>query len=141
MNKVQHCRINLQNHTFKKYKNSRILNTLDTDKLLEIYDRYCEYHNFISPFPFYKEQFAHIYNNIIGYTHNNKLVAWSMIYLVNNEIVDSQQFAWNYKNPELKLGYKSIENEAAIYKEKGFKYMILGEADNYKKSVKGFELI
>ena len=81
MNKVQHCRINLQNHTFKKYKNSRILNTLDTDKLLEIYDRYCEYHNFISPFPFYKEQFAHIYNNIIGYTHNNKLVAWSMIYL------------------------------------------------------------
>ena len=62
-------------------------------------------------------------------------------YLVNNQIVDSQQFAWNYKNPELKLGYKSIENEAAIYKEKGFKYMILGEADNYKKSVKGFELI
>ena len=56
-------------------------------------------------------------------------------------VVDCQQFAWNYKNPRLRIGFKSIETESFIYKSRGFKYIILGEASEYKSTCKGYELI
>ena len=47
-------------------------------------------------------------------------------------------FAWNYKNPVLKLGIESLKNECAIYKNKGYKYLYLGQAAEYKK-IDGYE--
>ena len=57
---VQHCRINLQNETFEPKLDYKLLENPDSNKLLEIYDDYCNHKQFISPFPFYKEQFSHI---------------------------------------------------------------------------------
>ena len=49
---------------------------------------------------------------------------------------------WNYKNPKLKLGYKSIRSECAFYRKKGYEYFILGDDDDkYKKEIQGFELL
>ena len=39
---VQHCRINLQNETFKPQFKYKLLENPDGDKLLEIYDEYCK---------------------------------------------------------------------------------------------------
>ena len=138
---VQHCRINLQNETFEPKLDYKLLENPDSNKLLEIYDDYCNHKQFISPFPFYKEQFSHIDFDIVGYYDGYELIAWTMLYVINNDVVDCQQFAWNYKNPRLRVGFKSIETESYIYKNRGFKYIILGEASEYKSTCKGYELI
>ena len=53
----------------------------------------------------------------------------------------ADQFAWDYADPSLKLGYKSIRNECAYYKSLGYRYFILGDEDKYKQELKGFEII
>ena len=138
---VQHCRINLQNETFEPQLDYKLLDNPDGNKLLEIYDEYSKYKQFESPFPFYKEQFSHVDFDIIGYYDKDELVAWTMLYIINKDVVDCQQFAWNYRNPRLRIGFKSIETESFIYKSRGFKYIILGEASEYKSTCKGYELI
>ena len=80
-------------------------------------------------------------NDLIGYYHNNELIAFSLIKIHDNENVEAIQFAWNYKNPELHLGIASLRHECAIYKEQGYKYFYLGYADEYKKQMDGFEIL
>ena len=62
------------------------------------------------------------------------------MYKINTQVVEALQFAWNYENPKLKLGIQSMKTECAIYKELGYKIIILGEAHNYKRSIDGFEI-
>jgi hypothetical protein len=59
----------------------------------------------------------------------------------NKDDVYSVQFAWDYANPELRLGIKSIEHECAYYKSLGYKYYYLGEAHKYKENFDGFEIL
>jgi hypothetical protein len=63
-----------------------------------------------------------------------------MIYKINTHAVEALQFAWDYKNPKLKLGIESLKTECAIYKDLGYKIIILGEAQNYKRSIDGFKI-
>lgn len=77
-------------------------------------------------------------NEVIGYRHDGKLVAFSLIKIHDNENVEAIQFAWDYANPELKLGIKSLKNECAIYKARGYKYFYLGAAAKYKQ-IDGYE--
>ena len=51
------------------------------------------------------------------------------------------QFAWDYANPKLRLGIESLKNECAVYKARGFNYLYLGLADEYKSQLDGFELL
>jgi hypothetical protein len=60
------------------------------------------------------------------------------MYKINKHTVEALQFAWDYKNPKLKLGIESMKTECAIYKQQGYKIIILGEAQNYKRSIDGF---
>jgi arginyl-tRNA--protein-N-Asp/Glu arginylyltransferase len=53
----------------------------------------------------------------------------------------ADQFAWDYENPKLKLGYKSIRSECARYKRLGYQYYYLGEVCDYKQQLQGFELV
>ena len=53
----------------------------------------------------------------------------------------ADQFAWDYAEPKLKLGYRSIRSECAYYKKAGYKYYILGDLDKYKEELKGYEII
>ena len=145
-----HCYLELKDTNYNLIDNFKILWSLhnrnfvypkpDTDRLLEIYKDYCRYKNFESFWPIYKEQFTEDKHEVLGYYDNDKLVAWSLIYLINDDVVECFQFAWDYKNPELKLGYKSLFNECALYKSRGYKTLLLGEADEYKKSLDGFKI-
>ena len=142
-----YCRIKLQETNYKETNRCKVLWSsnhrarLDTDKLLEIYNNYCKHKKFKSPWPYYKEQFTQEHFELLGYYNDDQLVAWSLIYIINEEVVEAFQFAWDYKNPELRLGILSLTNECAMYKKRGFKYILLGEADDYKKEIKGFEII
>jgi hypothetical protein len=108
------------------------------ERMLQIYQQYADYKKFKSVWPIYPEEFTAKQNDIIGYYDQNRLVAWSMIYKINAEAVEAIQFAWDYKNPKLKLGIESMKTECAIYKDLGYKIIILGEAHNYKRSIDGF---
>ena len=80
-------------------------------------------------------------NTIIGYYDGDVLVAFSMICEFDNENAEAYQFAWDYANPKLHLGIKSLRNECAIYKELGYKYLYIGGADEYKQKIDGFEIM
>ena len=82
------------------------------------------------------------YTEILGYYHNTKLVAFSLIYLyTSSRSVLAEQFAWDYCMPELKLGYRSLKSECARYKRLGYEYMYIGEYAPYKQQIDGFEIV
>ena len=119
---------------FAKHENPPI------DRLMNIYDAYTKHHKWNSVWPIYPEEFTAKHNNLIGYYDKNRLVAWSLIYCVSKHAVECEQFAWDYENPKLRLGIESMKTECAIYKELGYKIIILGESHNYKRSIDGFKI-
>ena len=135
------CRINLSKTNYSLYKHAHILELVPTKRILEIYSTYCKYKNFKSVMPIFKEELLHNNVQIIGYFDNSNLVAFSYLYILNNKNVECNQFAWNYNNPKLHLGIKSLRHECAFYKSKGYEYLYLGEDDTYKQDIDGFETL
>lgn len=141
---MSYCYIDLQDTNYKasltdhkvfaKHENPPI------DRLMNIYDAYTKHHKWKSVWPIYPEEFTAKHNNLIGYYDKNRLVAWSLIYCVSKHAVECEQFAWDYENPKLRLGIESMKTECAIYKELGYKIIILGESHNYKRSIDGFKI-
>jgi hypothetical protein len=72
---------------------------------------------------------------------NNVLVAFSLIRVYDKDSVEALQFAWDYAEPKLRLGVESLKNECALYKARGFSYLYLGFADDYKSQLDGFEIL
>ena len=139
-----HCEyayIDLQETNYKDLLDYEIL-PKDTDPvpLLEIYRQYCIYKGFSSVWPIYAEEFSNPLNDTIAYRDADQIVAWSLIYRVAKEHVWSMQFAWNYSNPKLRLGYKSVRTEIAIYRDLGYKTMTLDEDMMYKSELQGYKL-
>lgn len=139
----QYCRIDLSCTNYKEIHH-RKLTTNDYNRSLEIYHEYCIHKNF-DPFhyhPLWIDQFNDDSVDVLGYYDQDELVAFSMIYLFPTSLCCyADQFAWDYKNPKLRLGYKSIRSECARYKRMGYQYYYLGEVTNYKQQLQGFELV
>ena len=95
------------------------------EQLQEIYDQYCKYKQFESVMPLFNEDLCAPHCDIVGYYSNKELVAFSHYYWYNSDNVEAIQFAWNYKNPKLFLGLKSLRHECAYYKAKGVKYIYI----------------
>lgn len=91
--------------------------------------------------PIFDSQYTDPTTDIIGYSHNSNLVAFSLVKRYDSDNAESVQFAWDYENPELKLGIRSLENECALYKSLGFKFLYLGLAHGYKQQIDGFEIL
>ncbi len=138
------CRIDLTKIKYKQI-NFVLLGLQDFPKCEEIYKQYIEHNDIENPHPVFEEEWnteAKYNADVIGYYDNNDLVAWSLTYkFPSKQTVIADQFAWNYSNPKLKLGYKSIRSECAYYKSQGFKYFILGDPDKYKEELQGYEII
>ena len=142
---MKFCRIDLSKTNYRPWAGSFIMN-LETrlqnhNRLKLIYQQYCEHKNFESVMPIFDSQFNDPANDIIGYQHCGELVAWSLCHRYDQYNVESIQFAWDYKDPSLYLGLRSLESECAIYQEKGYKYLYLGNVAEYKKQFAGFEII
>lgn len=137
------CYIDLTETNYKlnttDYKIFAEYEKIPVDRMLEIYQEYANYKKFKSTWPIFPEEFTAKRNDVIGYYDKNRLVAWSILYRINDWAVEAEQFAWDYKNPDLKLGIESLKTECAIYKSQGYKMIVLGPADKYKKSIDGFK--
>ena len=138
---MKYARINLADTNYSMLDNFQLLVDPNPDELEHIYNSYCVYKKFSSVMPIFSNEYTDERNDVIGYYHNNKLVAFSLIRKYDKENAEAVQFAWDYANPELKLGYSSLKSECAYYKAQGFRYYYLGGADEYKRQFDGFEIL
>lgn len=132
-------RVNLNKTNYKTIE-FKLLTSEHFTECEQIYKDYIQYKNFDSIYPIYIEDWDRA--TIFGYYDNDELTAWScyMVY-PSKSTAHADQFAWNYKNPKLKLGYKSLRSECAYFKSIGYDYLILGDMYSYKQEMQGFEII
>lgn len=81
------------------------------------------------------------HTEIIGYRDRDHLVAWSMYRIWDHQNILSDHFAWDYRDPHLRLGIRSIENECALYRDRGFRWMYFESVEPYMLDLQGFELL
>jgi len=136
-----YARINLSQTNYKLYHSFSLLREVPIPQLQNLYIEYCRHRKFASVMPIFEEEFLDEKNDVIGYYNNEELVAFSLIRKYDLKNVEAVQFAWNYKNPKLRLGIESLKSECAFYKQLGFEYFYLGFADEYKKKIDGFEIL
>ena len=141
MSGYQFARIDLSKTNYERTVDCRILTTPDIAALNEIYRTYCIYKHFASVMPIFDSQYLDPSTDVIGYKDNNKLVAFSLMKRYDDKNVLAAQFAWNYRNPRLRLGIETMKTECAIYKARGFKYLYLEQAHLYKSQIDGFEIL
>lgn len=111
----------------------------DTKKLNDIYQAYCRFKKFDSVMPIFDLQYLDSSVELIGYYDKDQLVAWDMIRVYDSKNAEALQFAWDYANPDLRLGIESLKNACAIYKQRGFEYLYLGTSAKYKQEISGYE--
>jgi hypothetical protein len=135
-------RINLKLSNYISLESAKFLSNPDYEQLKKIYYEYCDYKKFTSIMPFFEDDYKLLNRDLIGYYENDVLVAYTLIVKYPTQrCVISDQFAWNYKNPRLQLGIKSIEHECFIYRNLGYKYLYLGEHAAYKSKFTGYEIV
>jgi hypothetical protein len=137
----QFARIDLSRNTDQESVKWAYLTDPDISVLNDIYRTYCIYKHFASVMPMFDSQYTNPDTDVIGYYDTDQLVAFSLIKRYNNKNALCAQFAWNYRNPKLRLGIESLRTECAIYRERGFKYLYLDQAHLYKQGITGFELL
>lgn len=136
----KYARINLRKTQYERLNSGwKFLGNIDTKLLDEIYKKYCRYKKFDSVMPIFYGEYNDLHSDVIGYYDADRLIAFSLIKIHDHENVECVQFAWDYENPKLRLGIESLKHECALYRDKGFKYMYLGEADEYKSHIEGYE--
>jgi hypothetical protein len=137
----QFARINLAENTDQATVAWAYLQDPDIPLLKDIYRTYCIYKHFASVMPLFDSQFTDPDTDVIGYYDAGKLVAFSLIKRYNDQNALCAQFAWNYQQPKLRLGIRSLQTECAIYRERGFRYLYLDQAHLYKQGITGFEIL
>lgn len=110
-------------------------------RLDDIYRTYCIYKHFASVMPMFHSRYMDPMADVIGYYDNDRLVAWSLIRLFDEENALCDQFAWTYHRPRMRLGIETMKTECAIYKQRGYKYLYLEQAHLYKADMAGFEIL
>lgn len=113
----------------------------DWSDLKQIYNEYCRYKKFDSVMPLFDLQFNDSNTDVIGYCDQGEIVAFSIIKLWDKDSAECVQFAWNYNDPKLRLGIRTLEHECTIYKQRGFKYLYLGLDQEYKRQLQGYEIL
>lgn len=136
-----YARIDLTKTNYSVLQSSVLLNPVPTDELQNIYKKYCIHKKFKSVMPIFDSEFFDPKNDVIGYYDQTTLVAFSLLRKYDSHNVEAVQFAWDYQNPKLRLGIESLKSECAFYKERGYVYMYLGEADEYKRKIDAFEIL
>jgi hypothetical protein len=140
----QFARINLKENTDPVSVDWHYITEIDNIAIMalkDIYRTYCIYKHFASVMPLFDNQFTDADTDVIGYKDQGELVAFSLIKRYDQHNALCAQFAWNYRNPKLRLGIRSLQTECAIYRERGFRYLYLDQAHLYKQGITGFELL
>ena len=145
---TNYCYINLEKTNYKlNLTDYKIFNLSiekpPVEKMLEIYDKYVKYKKFKSVWPIYPEEFVAKQNDIIGYYNKNRLVAWSMMYKINAQVLEAIQFAWDYEDYKLGVGTFATLSEIKWAIDNGYEKYYLSYAYEksslYKAKYEGFE--
>jgi len=137
----QFGRINLTKTDYVPCADWILLETPPVRELLDIYRDYCRHKHFLSVIPMAPERFTESGTDIIGYQHQGRLVAWSMLRRWGTHSVLSDHFAWNYRDPGLRLGIHSLKTECAIYRDQGFQWMYFESVEPYMMDLQAFEIL
>jgi hypothetical protein len=133
--------IALQETNYKPLLDFEILTNIENPSLLlDIHQKYCRYKNFTSVQPIFHGEFTDPRCEFVTYKIDNKVVAWTMLRKLGDTAIDNMQFCWDYEDPKLKLGYKSIRTECAIYRDRGFTEMLIDTEMYYKKQLQGYSI-
>ena len=137
---IKFCRIDLSKTNYNLYPGAERWSWASGLAPYEqIYQDYCSHKQFESVMPLFLQQFQDPHNDTHVYRNGPDIVAWSLCRRWDNRNVESLQFAWNYQQPELELGRRSLEHECAYYKRLGYEYLYLGQVAEYKTRFDGYE--
>ena len=137
----QFGRIDLSKTHYVNDIDCRLLDPVPVNDVQRVYRDYCVHKRFLSVMPMLPGRLTDANTEIIGYYDQDRLVAWSMYRLWDHENILSDHFAWDYRNPKLRLGIRSIENECAIYRDRGYRYMYFEAVEPYMLDIQGFEIL
>jgi hypothetical protein len=137
----QFARIRLQETTYPATVDWQYLREPNIPQLKDIYRTYCIYKHFASVMPLFDSQFTDPDTDVIGYSEDQQLVAFSLMKRYDKANVLASQFAWTYHDPRTQLGIESLKTECAIYRERGFQFLYLDQAHLYKQGLEGFEIL
>ena len=137
---MKFCRINLAKTNYSVYPGAERFTWASGLEPYElIYQDYCAHKQFESVMPLFLQQFQDPHNDTHVYRNGLDIVAWSLCRRWDQHNAESLQFAWNYHEPELELGRRSLEHECAYYKQLGYEYLYLGQVAEYKTRFDGYE--
>lgn len=137
----QFGRIDLARTKYKINTDWELFEDPPVPELMRIYRDYCRHKHFLSVIPMVPERFTESGTDVIGYQDQGRLVAWSMLRRWGRHSVLSDHFAWDYRNPGLRLGIRSLETECAIYRDRGYQWMYFESVEPYMLDVEGFEIL
>ena len=137
----QFARINLAKTNYEPTVKWEYLTAPNIVQLNSIYRDYCLYKRFASVMPIFDSRYTDPATDVIGYYDGDQLAAFSLIKRYDDRNALCDQFAWNYRNPKLRLGIETLKTECAIYKARGFEYLYLEQAHLYNQEIDGFELL
>lgn len=137
----QFGRIDLQQTQYTSGLDWQLLDPVPVAEVQQVYRDYCAHKAFRSVMPMLPARLTRPGTEIIGYRDQGQLVAWSMYQIWGDDAVLSDHFAWNYRNPRLRLGILSIENECAIYRDRGYRWMYFEAVEPYMLDLQGFEIL
>ena len=137
----QFGRINLAATHYAIELDYEVLDPVPVNDVLRVYRDYCAHKHFRSVMPMLPGRLRSQGTEIIGYRNQDKLCAWSMYRIWDNENLLSDHHAWDYRNPRLRLGIRSLENECAIYRDRGYRFMYFESVEPYMLDLEGFETL
>lgn len=136
------ARINLENTNYNLLPNGMFINGKTyLNQIKNLYYDYCDYKEFPSVMPLFDSEIVAKNVHIMGYFSGSKLIAFTLLKILDNHNIENVQFAWDYKEPKLRLGIESLKHECCFYKNLGYKFMYIGATQEYKKSISGYEEI
>ena len=137
----QFGRIDLAATNYKVDLEHTLLNPVPVTEVQRVYREYCLHKHFQSVMPMLAGRLTAAGTEIIGYHDQDRLVAWSMYRIWDRENVLSDHFAWDYRDARSRLGIRSAQNECAIYRDRGFRWMYFESVEPYMLDMQGFEIL
>ena len=134
-------RIDLTKTTYNIILDAQLLNPVPVDEVNRVYKAYCTYKNFKSVMPMVPGRFTVPGTEVLGYYDQDQLIAWSMYRIWDSKTIVSDHHAWDYTNPRLRIGLHSLENECALYRDRGSEFMYFEFIAPYMSDLQGFEIL
>lgn len=134
-------RCDLTQITYQVMSAAEILDPVPRAEIDHIYSAYCLHRGFRK----YFEVDGGFPNDIyMGYRDTaGDLVAWSKLRPYSPQALETVLFAWDYRDPDLRLGLRTLEHELAWARDRGYRWVYMGpgyeRVNRYKANVEGFE--